>query len=342
MHRRPCIHLAVLAAATALAAGMARPAHAQGILQAFPQPGGAVLLTWNAVPIRKDVGYNVYRRDVGVAVDKAVLLNPQQPITSTTFTDAGPDGKGLPIGKPVVYFVRAVYQDAAGKPFEGSYSQQAVATPQNPIQLPGLPQDAFMFYWDIDTANPGSVTLAGNELTIRASGPDLWDRFDGQTFVGLPVTGDYQFTAQLKEKPTNVDEAQGNGWAKIGVEIRAGALNGDDMGILFASVQRDDEILFEGRKIFGSSGVEGASRFSSPGTNFSDTTFPVWLRLVKQGTKISAFQSFDDKTYTQVGDTQDYGILPPITYVGLFVTAARDGQYAIGKFDAASVKLEPK
>jgi hypothetical protein len=340
MQRRICIPWVALAALV-LAVGMAPSAHAQGVLQAFPQPGGAVFLTWHAVPNPAVVGYNVYRRDVGVADDKAGLLNPQ-PAASTTLLDAGPDGKGLPLGKPQVYFVRAVYKDAAGKLSEGSSSGQAVVTPQNPIQVPGVPQGSFL-YWDIDTLNPGSATLDGNVVTIRASGPDLWDKSDGQTFLGIPVAGDYQFTAQITEQPQNVDPDAGNPWAKIGVEIREGPFKGDRAAFIFASVQRDDEIIYEGRKVFGGSGAGGPpTLFSQPGTSIGDTKFPVWLRLVKQGAKITAFQSFDGNSFTQVGDPQDFGTMPSVTYVGLEVTAARDGQYAIGKFDANSIKLEPK
>jgi hypothetical protein len=82
--------------------------------------------------------------------------------------------------------------------------------------------------------------------------------------------------------------------------------------------------------------------FSFPGTTLGETTFPVWLRLVKQGAKITAFQSFDNQSYTPIGEEQDFGSLPPLTYVGLTIAAGRNGQYAIGKFSASSIKIEPK
>ena len=62
--------------------------------------------------------------------------------------------------------------DAGGNLIEGPNSGESSATPQNPTKLP--PGD--FLYYDIDTANPGSVTLDGNALTIRASGPPLWER----------------------------------------------------------------------------------------------------------------------------------------------------------------------
>jgi hypothetical protein len=331
MHRRITTAVMALAAVT-LAAGLARTASAQHA-QAFPQPGGAVLIAWIASPNPAVAGYNVYRNDVGVAADKAVLVNPT-PTTGTTLLDMGPNNAGLPLGKPLSYTVRTLYKDASGNAIEGSTSGPAVVTPQNPTVIPA----GSFFYYDIHTPHPGSVTVEGNVLTIRAAGHDLWDGNDGQTFLAMPMTGNYQITARLNEQPTLVDPDAGNPWAKIGVQIRAGLNRGDPFGVAYASVERDPEVMYEGHKSFFS----GIDNFSHGGTGLNDTTFPVYLRLVKQGATITAFQSFDNSTYTQIGDPQDYGSLPPVTYVGIVLGSSRQGQYAIGKFAADSIKIEPK
>src|SRR5262249_32408256 len=145
--------------------------------------------------------------------DKATLVNTQAPLTTTSVLDSG-----LPLGTPVVYFVRAVSKDSSGNPVEGPNSGESSVTPQNPTKLP--PGD--FLYYDIDTANPGSITMNGNELTIRASGPPLWERADGQTFLAMPVAGDYQITMAITAHPEN-DAADDNpsGNAKVGLEIRA-------------------------------------------------------------------------------------------------------------------------
>jgi hypothetical protein len=333
LHRRTCIHLAVLAALT-LAAGTARPAHAQGALQAFPEAGGAVLVTWLASPDPAVVGYNVYRRDLGLAADKAQPANPQ-PVTSTTLLDAGPDGKGLPLGKAQIYFVRAVLKDASGKLSEGPNSGEASVTPQNPTVLPA----GSFFYYDINTANPGTVTVNGNVLTIRASGSDLWDSSDGQTFVATPVSGNYQVTAKITEHPVNEDPDKGNGFSKTALQIRGGLFRGDPFAVVFSSVARDPSVFFEGHKAF----TAGPNHnYSQAGTSDSDTTYPLWLRLLKQGTTITAFQSFDGTNFTQVGDPQDFGSLPAVTYVGIAIGAGNDGQYSVAKIDVPSFKIEPK
>jgi hypothetical protein len=342
MQRGRLIHWAVLVA-LALAAGLQRPAHADytSTLQAFPQDKGAVLVTWQAMPAPGVVGYNVYRRAATLTADKATLVNTDKPVTATSMTDTG-----APLGTPVIYFMRPVFQDSAGKSSEGAMSGQAAVTPQNAV---ALPPGNFLFY-NIDTLNPGSVTLdASNVLTIRASGPDLWSESDGQTFVGMPVSGDYQITAAITEAPTpDPNDTNPNAGAKFGVEIRSGPAKGELAGFIFTSDTRADTILYEGRQIPGGvyGPVNGDGNVFSDGGGVLDVsarTFPFYLRLLKQGTKITAFWSEDvGKTYTQLGDTHDFPTLGPVTYAGVFATAATDGQYDSVKFDATTIKIEPK
>jgi hypothetical protein len=333
MQRGRHIHWAVLAALT-LAAGLQRPAHAQGDLQAFPRADGSVFLSWLASPDPALAGYNVYRRISSLTADKAVLVNPQ-PLSANSLLDAGTGGSSLTLGTPLTYFVRSVFKDASGKVSEGPNSGQAVVTPQKPIVLSAVN----FLYYDINTDSPGAVTATGNVLTIHASGSDLWDSSDGQTFLATPVTGDYQVTAKINEAPTNDDPANGNGYSKIALQIRAGLFRGDPFAVAFTSVDRDPTVFYEGHMAY----VAGGNfNFSQSGTGQSDTTYPLWLRVLKQGTMITAFQSFDGTSFTQIGDPHDYGSLPATTYVGLAIAAGKDGQYSVAKFDIPSFKIEPK
>jgi hypothetical protein len=331
MHRRVRIHWGALAATLALGAGAAGASHAQGNLQVFPQDKGGVNLTWLASPDPAVVGYNVYRRDSTLTSDKATLVNTA-PLTTTTATDAG-----QPLGKPLTYFVKAVYMDAAGKASEGVSSGEVVVTPQNALALPA---GNFLAY-DLDTLNPSTVTMNGNVLTLQASGPPLWDRWDGQTFIATPVSGDYQITIRVEENPTNVDDNTGSNNAKAGVEIRSSLFKLDRYDAVFTSVNRDPSIQNEGRTTV----TGGAVPFGNPSDlGQADTTYPLYLRLLKKGSVITAFQSVDGKTFNQVGNPQDYGSLPPTTYAGIFVsgdhTPDSDKNYTIGKFDTTQIKIE--
>lgn len=323
-----------LSAAIALLAGTARGAFAQGALQAFPRPGGAVLVTWLASPDPAVVGYNVYRRATGVAADQAALANAQ-PVAANSLLDAGPDGSGLPLGQALIYFVRAISRDAAGNLVEGPNSGEASVTPQNPLALPA----GNFLYYDINTASPGRVTVEGDVLTIQASGSDLWDSSDGQTFLATPVAGDYQITAQILDHPEHVTD-NGNDWSKTAVQIRAGLFRGDPWAAAFTSVLRDPGVFFEGHRAHVAGSNHNFS-FGGP-TGFDDTTFPLWLRLVKQGATITAYQSLDGENFEQVGEPQDYGRLPAVTYAGIAIAAGRDGQYTRATFGIPNLKIEPR
>jgi hypothetical protein len=80
--------------------------------QAFSGPG-RVLLTYDSSPLRRLTGYRIYRREAGQPPSAARLLN-SKPTKDTWFTDDGA-GQGLPAGKPMIYTVRAVFKDGAGK-----------------------------------------------------------------------------------------------------------------------------------------------------------------------------------------------------------------------------------
>jgi hypothetical protein len=339
MHRRICIHLAAMAAAVTLAAGMARPAQAQVNLQAFPQDGGSVYVTWQSDPNPAITGYNVYRRDSTLTADKATLVNAQ-PITSTFLVDAGADGKGLPLGKTQTYFVRGVSKDASGKPVELNRSTEAIATPQNAIKLAA---GNFLAY-DMDTFNPGTMTMNGNVLTVQASGVPLWDISDGQTFIATPVAGDYQLTARVEANPTNTDDSISHDYAKAGIEIRSSLVHRSWYQAVFTSVNRDPEILTEGRA--AGDGVYTQPFSTGSATGQADTKYPLWLRLLKKGTAITAFQSFDGKAFDQVGDPKDFGNLPSVTYAGLFVSADHspdsDKAFTVGKFDVTQITIQPQ
>jgi hypothetical protein len=333
MKRSRHLALSALVAVVAFGAGAVRPGHAQGVplapgaVQAYPGPGGAVFVTWLAVP-NSPSGYNVYRRAADAAADQAVLVNPE-PLATTWLLDPG-----QPVGKPVRYFVRAVYKDASGNPVVGPPTGDAAVTPQTGIQAPGVPQGS-LFYYDIATAFPGSATVDGDVLTIRGSGQDVWAGDDGHTFLATPVAGDYQITLRLNEAPTegHVED----GFAKVGPQIKESLAPGSRDAFVYSSVQRDPQVIYQARKRVG-----GGDDVYFPGTSLDETTYPLYLRLVKQGATITAFQSFDNTTYTQVGDPVEFGSLPPVTYVGLAATAHKEGTYVIGKVSLSSIKIEPK
>jgi hypothetical protein len=329
-------------AALVLAAGLAGPAQAQLVVGPFVAPSpfyviprdGAIVLSWGAVLNPALVGYNVYRRDPGQTADKNVLMNAT-PLVITSAIDAGADNRGLANLTAHIYSVRAVYLGTDGKAVEGPSTRDIVASAQAPIK--GI----FTLY-DIETLTPGNATLdASNVLSIRGSGAEIWDTRDAHSFLAVPVSGDFQITIKLNERPSKATPGVSNS-GKIGLEIKTDLQVGAPYAYLFASVARSpNEYLYEGRKNFG--GGDASLRFSQgPGIDTTVATFPVWLRLVRKGNVIQAFIALDaaGASFTQVGDDQDFGTLPPIVQVGVAASALSEGDYVLGKLDYNTLKIE--
>lgn len=336
------------AAALTLAAVLAGPTQAQVVVGLFVAPtsfyavprDGAIVLSWSAVFHPTLLGYNVYRREMGQATGSNVLMNAT-PILATSVADTGADGKGLKNGTSYIYSVKGVFIGSDGKPTEGVATRDIVATPQAPIK--GI----FALY-DIETLNAGSATLdAANVLTIRGSGQELWNTADAHSFLAIPVSGNFQISIKLLERPTKATPGTAD-FAKIGLQIKSDIVVGAPYAAFFAAVTRDPEFLFEGRK--NQNGVGANQTFSEPTTatapvfnTSANATFPVWLRLVRKGSVIQAFIALDaaGANYQQVGTDQNFGAaLPNIVQVGVIAAALSDGNFVSGKLDYNSLKIE--
>src|SRR5262249_55480485 len=122
---------------------------------------------------------------------------------------------------------------------------------------------------------------------------------------------------------------------KVGLEVRDALYPGARYGFVFASVHRDSpaEIMFEGR-----TAPEGGATFSGgSGGDTSAQKFPVWVKLARQGTMVSAQQSQDGTTWTDVTDAQDFQRLPTTMFIGIGATAHNNNDSAIPDLDGSIV-----
>lgn len=322
MERGRFISLAALAGALVVSAGVRTPAQAAAITTGaapiLTPADGRVLVTFGGV--LHAAGYNVYRR----AGSSAVLVNPKPTPYTWLVDDNG--GQGLPNGSPLFYSVKAVGAD--GK--EGPASLENVTTPAPPLL-------GALVAYNITTPGiepaPGTVTLdtAKDLITIHASGDDIWDKQDGQTFVATPVTGDFSIQAKFPGPPTGGDPTYG----KVGLEMRTGLAPLDPYALVFISVHRDPAILFEWRKLLDGSANGGGGN----GDAADAQKYPVWLKLARQDTMMSAQQSQDGTNWTDVTDAQDFTRLPPTVYVGIAATAHKDKTYLDGQVVASSLSI---
>jgi hypothetical protein len=321
-------NLGTLAGALVLAVGAIGRASGAAAPITTPAPplltagDGAVLVTYGGV--LNAAGCNIYRRGADQTADQAVRINGDKPDPFTWFVDDG-GGKGLKDGAALYYSVKAVLPGLK----EGPASAEAVVVPNPPLL-------GSLVTYTIGTLNPGSVTYdpVKKVITVRASGNDIWANADGQTFVGTPVLGDFTLTARILAPPVYEDPSAARGDGKIGLEMRTSPEFGAPYAMVFASVMRDPEILFEGRM-----SVLGGTTFSAGQTDFASTKFPVWVRLSRADTIVTAQQSTDGTTWANVTDPQDFTALPPTTFVGIGATAHDDTQYLDGQIDAASLSL---
>ncbi len=195
------------------------------------------------------------------------------------------------------YSLRAMVYDTLG----ASASSATDTITVNPAATTSLP--APMTAIDIGApAIKGSTTYAQGVFTVRAGGADIWDVSDQFHFVYQPLNGDGEVIARVQSL-TNTDV-----WAKTGVMIRE-TLAADSRHA-FAAVTAAAGLAFQ-RRI-------------SPGGISSHTagpagTAPRWLRLVRTGSNIDAYQSTTGTTWTLIGS--DAVPMGTAVYVGIATTS---------------------
>jgi hypothetical protein len=192
-------------------------------------------------------------------------------------------------------------------------------------------------------------------LTIEATGQDIWSFADSGGFVARPVTGDYQLTVKVLEKPEALFTGDGVDNVKIGPMIRDHVFLGARYAYLAATSGRG--VLWERRRSFPweqPTALPGEQRTAFVRTysgaegemaaDDASTRYPLWLRLTKVGAVITASQSNDGSHFTQVGSErtpEDFGQMNPMTYAGFaFIASSPTGRGLI-KIQASSLKIEP-
>jgi hypothetical protein len=288
-------------------------------------PGaGGVLLTYGAVD--NAISYNIYRWG---PKDHAPAKINKDPVPNGWYID----DQGLTNGTDYLYMVTAVLKDGT----ETSGTRMALAEPQVPLVLANAP---FMNY-DIGTETPGSTKLDGTTLTVSGSGNDIWNQVDGFRFVATPMVGNYSITAKMLEKPAN-GPANAATWVKAGVMIRESLEPEARNALMMATT--GNGVVFHWRRGArlqnGDMQGDNPSEAEAVGTDDSSSTYPVFLRVTRNGDTVQGFQSKDGTTFTRVGDDVNIPSLSLFTYAGFAVTAHNDRLQGIAKFDASSLTIQ--
>ncbi|KUN72518.1 hypothetical protein AQJ46_11810 [Streptomyces canus] len=147
------------------------------------------------------------------------------------------------------------------------------------------------------SSTPASTGQSGGRFTITDAGADIWgaggqhdDAYGTVYQAGAAVNG-----TSVTARVDNVDNS--NGWAKAGVVLRNDLTgNGSSPGYAAVVVTPSNGISFQ-----RDSNADG---YLDQLTNTAATVkAPVWLRLTRTATQVSAYYSTDGSTFTQVGST---------------------------------------
>lgn len=173
---------------------------------------------------------------------------------------------------------------------------------------------------DIGGPTPaGSASWASPSFTIKGGGADIWEARDEFRFVYQPVTGDADVVARIDR--LSADDP----WAKAGVMIRGSLAAGAAHG--FALVSAGRGVAFQWRPIAGAVTSHG------PGPS---AACPYWVRLVRIGTRLTAFSSPDGKVWAPVGTGTV--ALGAVAYVGVAVTSHGAGSVATALVSQVTVR----
>lgn len=169
-------------------------------------------------------------------------------------------------------------------------------------------------------ATAGSSSSSdGQNFHLAGAGSDIWGSSDQFHFVYQAITGDVEVIARVDSI------AQAHVWSKAGVMIRA-SLNADaSHGFAFVSAAKG--VGFQRRL------VAGGQTTHSGGTGAA----PVWVKLVRVGTRVTAHVSTNATSWTTIGSGSL--ALGSTAYVGLAVTSHNTSLAA--KALASNVAIRP-
>jgi regulation of enolase protein 1 (concanavalin A-like superfamily) len=262
-----------------------------------------VLLQWK--PLKGAQSYNLYRGPESLEIS-AVKLEQLQKINADTVSQASfTDNSGdLKPGARYVYAVAAVTNGQEGARVAVLAGKPGPSTPP-----------AGFNYTVIGDNNEGECALgstgvavdANGVITMRSGGHDIWDDGDDCTFLHQKVSGDFRITVAMLRLPSATSS-----WAKAGPMVRESVDRGSRQ-VLFAALGLEGAVVSWRTETDGGSAStdsEGNGRALDWNTaRDAVAKAPLYLRLTRQGDKITPEYSLDGTTFQPGSD--------PITVSGL-------------------------
>jgi len=227
----------------------------------------------------------------------------------------------IPVGSTTVSMSKNAYVGLAVTSHDqtqtatGSFASLTFGTPAPaPVPAPWAAGDVG------SPALAGSASASGGTFTVAGAGTDIWNTADQFQFVYQPVTGDTQIVAWVASlQAVNVT-------SKAGIMIRE-ALTGPAANAFISAS--------------GGNGWGFTRRLSAGGVTYQSAgsagAAPGWVRLVREGSLFSAYQSQDGSQWTLI-DT-DVIAMPATVYVGLAVTSTNPAVTATASISNVTISV---
>lgn len=225
---------------------------------------GEMTLSWAVIP--NATSYTIKRATTASGPFTVVAAN----VIGNTFDD-----QTITNGTPYYYVVSAV--NNAG---ESSNSGSATGT-GGALPSPWVNQNIGSIGGNANYVNPA--------YTVAGSGADIWGTADGFRYVYQTASGDCSIVARVTSQQNT------HGSAKTGIMLReTSATNSINASVMVSP----GGVSFQWRS------ATGGPTSSSSGGGVNLGTAPVWIRLTRTGSSISAFRSPDGSAWTQIGTAQ--------------------------------------
>jgi regulation of enolase protein 1 (concanavalin A-like superfamily) len=171
---------------------------------------------------------------------------------------------------------------------------------------------------DVGAADAGSATYDGSTFTVSGQGADIWGTTDAFNYAYRTMTGDATIIARVASVENTA------AWAKAGVMIRSSLSASSAHAFMLVSAGKG--IAFQRRVSAGASTLH---------TTGSSSTAPRWVKLTRSGNTITAFESSNGSTWTEVGS--DTFSMPSTVLVGLAVSSHVSGVTCTSTFDGVTI-----
>ncbi len=165
----------------------------------------------------------------------------------------------------------------------------------------------------------GQVQVSNGSWAVSGAGADIWANEDGCCFVFQPLSGDGQITARV------LSQQDTDPWAKAGIMIREG-LGADARHLMLAVTPEQGLGCLYRPEPAAETTLDDGGAFSGP----------LWLRLVRSCSQISAFQSSDGTNWVWVASEEFDWVSNAL--VGLAVSSHDNSTPGTATFDQVAVE----